>query len=145
VPPGWVRDLDDYLNWLNRVIGDFGAWLDTKILLARDALAIDDTLLAVEVERQTVHFADGSRLELDLTVSASLDLDEYHFIYRAPDGRILWRIDKHPGHEDTCGGLCHIHLGGRGARAYAYAEVELDGILHLVSDSMSQEDIGVDD
>lgn len=145
MPPGWIEDLDDYLVWLNRLIGDSGAWLDTGILVARDLQALDGTLLAIEVERQPVHFADGSRLEFDLTVSATFELDEYHYIFRALDGRILWRIDKHPGHEDTCGGLSHIHFGGKGARAHWHAEMELDEILDIVADGMAQEDVDTGD
>lgn len=63
MPPGYVRDLDEYLSWLNQTIKNFGAWLDGDVLFVEEIVGADGTTLAVSIDRQTIYFAGGCRLE----------------------------------------------------------------------------------
>jgi hypothetical protein len=47
-----------------------------------------------------------------MVVGSDLDLLTYSFHYADPDQAMLWRHDKHPGHEHEDGRESHVHLPG---------------------------------
>lgn len=136
--PGWVSNLDEYLHWLNKEIVRHGAWLEAGDIL--DVIEYPDDfgeLLAIDIPRQMMRFADGSRLEFDLTVNARLEVEEYHYTFIDRHGTVPWRFDKHEGPHDEC----HMHFGGGdNAPAYPYSEVLFHEILARVSDSIGKDD-----
>ena len=58
-----------------------------------------------------------------MVVDRSLKQVEYNFHYGSAQGELLWRMDKHPGHEE----LSHIHRPE--GRWEPYPEVDITDVL----------------
>lgn len=109
--PGWVIDLDDYWRWLEESLDSTGGFLETAYLVVQPAILDEGgPWLALLVDRQRLRFHDGSYLSFEFVVNDQLELDEYSFHYARADNSIVWRHDKHLGHEKDDGGLSHLHL-----------------------------------
>jgi hypothetical protein len=84
------------------------------------------------VERQRLSFHDEAFLEFHLVIDEELVGVEYGFHYQNGESHLIWRKDKHPGHEEL-GGLEHIHDDPRHPeRARQYREVEMDEVIDEV-------------
>lgn len=106
-PPDWVRDLDDYWTWIERVIDECGGHPDDY--LAVNTVEYEGRPTTVLLPTQRILFwDDGSVLTVRLTVNEHLEADFYNFDYRTSDGTLVARLDKHVGHEDI--GATHIHF-----------------------------------
>lgn len=91
--------IDEIATWADSLPGDF----------AVDVTEHDD-LTIIDVAGALV--SSGLRLQATLLVDAQVSVAEYRFDLRHPDGRLLWRQDRHPGHERAPGmrGPEHVHL-----------------------------------
>jgi hypothetical protein len=134
VPPGYVRNLEDYWAWLDQLIDGSGGALDGPGLEIQALLhETDDTLVGLDVPRQRLRFPLGTFLEIRLRVNQDLVAEAYTFHYQWFSGELIWRKDKHPGHEHL-GGQEHIHRVPHDPhRADPYHEVDLEEALHQVS------------
>ena len=137
--PGWVRTLDDYWSWLEDLINASGALLDDEILSVQPLLNTHSVPVALYVDRHRLRFWDGSYLDLRLAVNADLGQIGYRFHYARQDDALVWRLDRHTGHEVADGADTHIHLGPD-ERRRPYAEVDLAEVLHLIhGDQLARE------
>jgi len=115
VTPGYLHDLDDYWIWIERLVDTSGGYLDADDdLLVVQPVSLDGEppWLTLIIPRQRLRFydRDQSFLSFEMAVDSDLQLLEYSFHYARADGALVWRHDKHPGHEDADGGLTHLHL-----------------------------------
>jgi hypothetical protein len=53
----------------------------------------------------------GCELTARFILDDQLRAAKYSFHYGTSSGELLWREDKHPGHEDEHGGPWHLHVG----------------------------------
>jgi Family of unknown function (DUF6516) len=127
--PRWVRSLDDYWSWFAEQLASCGGQLEDGDSLIAEVVEDPDTKerLALILGRQRLFFPDGSWLEFSLVVNRDLEMVEYNFHYAASDGRLVWRLDRHPGHADM---LAHIHLPPN--RREPHEEVEIDDVLDKI-------------
>jgi hypothetical protein len=110
VPPSWAKSLDDYASWVENVIDQSGASLEMGWIHASELAPGLDEIVGLMYERQRLVFFDRTVLRFDFIVAApDPPLVEYHFDYREASGRLIWRLDKHGGHELEVGGLTHVH------------------------------------
>jgi hypothetical protein len=111
VTADYVRDLEDYWLWLDRLIGSSSGWLDAAVLVVQPIepyeAASSDEWLGLIVPHQSLSFADGSRLWFDLVIDVDLISVKYSFHYQDVEGRLIWRKCNHEGHERA--GREHIH------------------------------------
>jgi hypothetical protein len=78
-----------------------------------------------------LRWAGDVTLSFDLLVDDDLQATEYHYTLRDGTGAVLWRIDKHSGHEPECAGYpTHIHLAD--GRIEFYPEVAFDEVIAKV-------------
>ena len=140
MPPGYVGSLEDYWIWVERLVHDSGGWLEDDVLLARP---LEDSVnprdwRGLVIERQRVVFADQSFLQIHLVVDEDFELVEYHFHYQDSEGWLIWRKDKHPGHEEEVGGLSHIHRDPKELnQVEPFEEVELDEVFRQVQERLA--------
>lgn len=118
--PGWVTGLDDYWRWAEQLFESLGGWLDEGFLsvelIAEDEADPHSRPLVLDVDRQRLHFADGSYLSFEFSIDADLSSLGYSFHYARADGTLVWRYDKHEGHEADDGVDTHVHLGAENKR-----------------------------
>lgn len=81
--------------------------------LAVDITDYDDGLL-IEV-RGTLLSLSGPSLAALLPLGDELAVPQYRFHLQHDDGRLLWRRDRHPGHEHEPG-MTGVELPGRRRR-----------------------------
>ena len=127
--PRWVRSLDDYWSWFSEQLASCGGQLEDDDSLIAEVVEDPDTKerLTLILGRQRLIFHDGSWLEFSLVVNRDLEAVDYHFHYAASDGQLIWRLDRHRGHDDM---LTHIHLPND--RREPYEEVEIDDVLDKI-------------
>ncbi len=138
MPPGWVHDLIDYWRWLEGVVDQSGGWLDEDYLGVDlvvetdvDPLSPSARPLALSVDRHRMRFPDGSYLSFELSVREDLEQIDYSFHYARMDDMLVWRFDKHPGHEQEDGSDTHVHLGPQDKRE-PFREVDLSKVLERI-------------
>jgi hypothetical protein len=134
VPPAHVQTLQDYWLWLDEQIGGSGGYLDEESWLAVE-LPIDvlGNPSAVRVRKQRLRFHDETFLDIRLVVNSSLEPEDYSFHFQRAAGELIWRKDKHPGHEAVIGQLEHIHDDPLDPnRVRPFREVELDEAISQV-------------
>lgn len=128
--PGYLRDLDDYWVWIERLIDQSGGYFDGPYLIV-EPVSIDDDgrppWLALEIRRQRIRFLDGSYLSFELAVSLDFESLDYSYHYAGADNKLRWRHDKHLGHELEDGGPTHAHLAD--GRRVAEDDVDLNDVL----------------
>ncbi len=127
--PGHVQNLYDYSVWLETVLGASGGYIDPDDILRADV--IDDgfrNALALDVDQHRLRFYDGHYLEFSLSVDLSLEPIDYSFHFAEPDDSLIWRYDKHLGHEAQFGTDTHVHVGSEDNRQ-ASPVVELDEVI----------------
>jgi Family of unknown function (DUF6516) len=136
VKPDYVRSLEDYWIWLDRIVDESGGWLEEPALIVRplepwpDAEPNDWAGLACEQQR--LSFADGSSLSISMVLDTSLALTDYSFHYQDDRGRLIWRKCNRTGHEEEAGRV-HIHRPLRdGERVEPHEEVDLEEALDQV-------------
>lgn len=89
-------------------------------------------LAGLRVPSQEIKFPDGTRLRMTIVVNEDLEELDYSFDYRVPDKELVWRKDRHRGHEGL-GGLEHIHRGPRGEEQPAsYDPVDLAEVIQEI-------------
>jgi hypothetical protein len=133
VIPGHLRDLEDYWYWLESLLDRSGGYLQEGFLIVEPISMGDDgepPWLTLDVPRQTLRFHDGSFLSFQLVVDVHLGSVEYSYHYARSVGELVWRHDKHPGHEAEHGGPTHRHLGD-GRRVFE-DDVDLADVLEEI-------------
>jgi hypothetical protein len=133
----WLTTLDEYVGWLEVVIDGSGAYLVEDALQASQMVNDAGEVVALSVYRHHLRFyEDGETLSFDLVVAArDLVLEEYHFDYRTADNTLIWRLDKHAGHEEDVGGLCHVHYDpAEDSSVWASSEYDIDDVIRLIHD-----------
>jgi hypothetical protein len=133
VRPQWVQFLDDYWRWIEQLIEGSGAelsnaYLAVQIVEDHPGSGNPDALM---VEQQRLTYPDGSYLEFDLSIGSDLDSIDYSFHYARANNAVVWRLDKHIGHEDEDGVDTHIHVGPDERRT-PHDEVDLADVLDRV-------------
>lgn len=81
----------------------------------------------------------GTELLVSLVIRGDLTAARYRFQYRRSRGALLWRADKHPGHEEEFGGPCHLHIGPETNHRVASPEMTLA----LVADKVVATNLGL--
>ncbi len=139
--PGWVHSFYDYWVWAERLLEQTGGWLDDAFLAVDVLLEDEDDQasppLALHIQRQRLHFPDGSYLSFALAVNDDLEAIDYSFHYALANDEIVWRYDKHLGHEDEDGGDTHVHLGPD-ERRRPYREVGLGEVLEWAQEDQDR-------
>ena len=133
-PPGWVATLDDYWQWAEAALQGAGANLPpTGLNVER---VVGGTQEVAIFEEDVISFHDDTFLRLSMVVSEDLQLHEYCFHFAHLTGGIIWRKDRHEGHEREVGGREHVHLPYRRDRehVFGYREVALADVLQEVDD-----------
>ena len=130
--PGWVHSLDDYWRWIERLVDESGAYLN-QIYLSVQLIEAGQggPLLALNVEQHRLVYFNDSYLEFDLSVGADLEPIDYSFHYARADDSIIWRLDKHHGHETEDGADTHIHLPPN-ERREPHGTVDLGDVLDRI-------------
>jgi hypothetical protein len=132
--PPFVRTVDEYWAWLDRTIRrSGGALVDSDELVVQPILRDDsDEFAGLRVPSQEIEFANGMRLRMTIVVNEDLEEIDYSFDYRGAGKELVWRKDRHRGHEDS-GGLEHIHRGPRGDERPAwYESVDLSEVIQQI-------------
>lgn len=139
--PHWVQTLDDYWTWVETLLDSTGGWLDATYLQV-ELLVEDETVpyprpLVLEVDRQRLRFVDGSYLSFEFSVDAQFSALGYSFHYARADDRLVWRYDKHLGHEAEDGQDTHVHLGAEDVRQ-PHPEVDLGDVVERIAADQEQ-------
>lgn len=99
--------IDEVVRWADSLPGEF----------AVDVTDYDDGLL---IEVRGTLLSSGLSLAALLRLGDELAVQQYRVHLQHDDGRLLWRRDRHPGHEHEPGmtGPEHVHrvVGGRKVR-----------------------------
>lgn len=129
--PGYVRSLEDYWLWLDALADESGGWLQNAVLVVRPIEpwpeASPSDWIGLVVERQYLDFGDDTALHFGMVVADDFVLTEYSFHYQDLAGNLIWRKDKHPGHEWEV----HIHQLGADEPG-SYREVDLQAAIAQV-------------
>ncbi len=135
VVPGWIEGLDDYWLWLEEVLEGSGGYLHDDSL-AVDLISDGDEGLpvALVVHKHRLQYHDGSYLDFHLSVGSDLEPIAYSFHYARSDNKIVWRLDKHRGHEAEDGTDTHAHRddGGGGEYREPHGVVDLGDAIELI-------------
>jgi len=126
-----VANLDDYWRWLEQLVDRSGGYFEDRDVLIVEAMEDDEgRLIALRLPGQDLRYYDGSYLYFGMEVEEDLELSKYHFHYARSLDELVWREDKHPGHEDL--GPAHIHLPGAEDDPCPSAEVDLKVVLDRI-------------
>lgn len=93
--------IDEVVRWAGALPGDFAAGVTTYD---------EATVIAVHGTLMPSRLAVRARL----AVRNDLTVERYRFHLQQEEGSLVWRHDRHPGHEYEPGmrGLAHLHRGG---------------------------------
>lgn len=131
MPPFHVKDENDYVLWIEKLIEDGGGWVAGILEYELLEIGIDE-YYGVIVRKTTADFADGSRLSFGIHVDGELEARRYSFDYRNRDGELIWRKDMHIGHEEL-GSLTHVHRSPDGEEnPEKFDFVEIDEVLEEI-------------
>jgi len=83
-------------------------FVDSSELLAQTAVDQFGEPVGLIIPQQRIVFHDESFLEFDLVVNDDLVPAEYSYHFQS-DGAMVWRKDKHRGHERALGREEHLH------------------------------------
>lgn len=67
------------------------------------AIEVTDFTDATVIEVTGTLISSGLVLRVWLHVGSNLEVEQYRFHVQHPDGQLLWRHDRHSGHEDATG------------------------------------------
>ena len=99
--------IDEVTRWADSLPGDF-------------SIDVTDHDAEVLIELNGVLISSGLLLSASVLLAPDLTVLEYRFQLRHTDHGLLWRHDRHPGHENEPGmrGPEHVHQmrGGRAVR-----------------------------
>lgn len=76
-----------------------------------------------------VVFITGLRVAVQMTVTERMEVPFYRFHAHTDDEPLIWRHDRHGGHEAADGGPTHLHVG---TSRVAHEPVTLDTIRELI-------------
>jgi len=136
VPAGWVQNLDDYWKWLESELSSSGGSLNEDLVVQMIESPFDPRVLLIEQQRLT--FPDGQYLDFTLAVTGDLNALDYNFHFADANDRLIWRYDKHIGHEAEFGTDTHLHVGHEDHREAA-GVVEMDQVLKLIRTELGYE------
>lgn len=90
--------IDELARWADSLPGEF-------------TIDVTDFTDATVIEVTGTLISSGLGLRVWLHVASNLEVEQYRFHVQHPDGRLLWRHDRHPGHEEAAGmrGPEHVH------------------------------------
>jgi hypothetical protein len=131
--PRWVRSLDDYWSWFSEQLAYSGGQLEDDSLIA-EVVEDPDTKQrqTLILGQQRLTFSDGSWLDFTLVVNQDLEVVDYSFHYATSDNELIWRLDRHEGHQDM---LSHMHLPPD--RREPHEEVEIDQVLDKIIEHLN--------
>jgi hypothetical protein len=86
VKPDYVRSLEDYWIWLDRIVDESGGWLEERALIVRPLELWPDAepgdWVGLVCEQQRLTFGDVSSLSMSMVLDTSLALTDYSFHYQ---------------------------------------------------------------
>ncbi len=135
--PGWVQDLQDYWSAAEGAIEESGGYLDDGFVVVQPIESEPDVWLGLTLEKQRLNFYDGSYLDFSLSVASDLSTVAYSFHYARWDHQLVWRHDKHHGHENEDGSDTHVHLPDEVRKPHEGAD--LFDVLQLVMQDQNDE------
>jgi hypothetical protein len=127
--PHWVLGLEDYWRWLDGLIEASGGYLDRPALDVRPIEATEGQWTGLAVEKQRLQFHDGTFVDITLVIDEDFVPEEYNFHFAAEDVPLIWRKDKHEGHEDQHGRQEHVHIEDEAKEPDPFHEVDLEEAL----------------
>lgn len=142
--PEWVESVPALLAWLEDVGAESGGELiqPDHIGIYKAGIREGPDLGDVEVlyiDDHRVRFATGVLIfgmVIEATIAHEyLEVLEYNFHYQDEQGVLVWRYDKHSGHEDVAGGVCHVHLGDDD-NIKPSPEVNMDDVVAIIRDGV---------
>jgi hypothetical protein len=135
VAPGYVRDLHEYLEWLQDQIEQSGGTLVDDHLIYRFPVGDDPAWPSrVFIAPHVLDFPIAEvRLWFRLTVTDELELPYYSFDFRHHSGLLIFRKDRHVGHEREVGGMSHLHRDPHDEENVEdFPEVDFDEVMYEV-------------
>lgn len=103
---------------IDEAVDEVGRWTDS--LPGEFEVEVADFDDATVIEVIGILISSGLALRAWLQVNPNMAVEQYRFHVQHPDGRLLWRHDRHPGHEHAPGmrGPEHVHRlrGGKEVR-----------------------------
>ncbi|QBI20769.1 hypothetical protein ER308_15155 [Egibacter rhizosphaerae] len=108
------------------------AWLESMggQIVPPDAVVLtrrrDGALLVGPFE---LAFHTGLRVAVQMVVTPDLSVPQYRFHARTEAEPLIWRHDRHTGHEASDGGPTHLHVGDR---RVPHAPVTLETVRDLI-------------
>jgi hypothetical protein len=142
VRPGWVETLDDYTVWLEQVLETCTGHLEEPYLpverILEDANDEDSRCVLLLVDRHRWRFYDGSYLSCEYSIDEDLEPVRYSFHYARWNDEVVWRYDKHHGHEREDGTDVHVHRGPDERREALDRPTDLDEVLQLINEDQER-------
>ena len=133
MPPFHIKDEFDYALWVEKTIESAGAFVEGQLLYEAIEIA-EEVFAGVVIRKHRAKFADGSILTFSIFVNSELEAENYSFDFRLGEA-LVWRKDRHPGHESETGGEEHVHRGP-GGEDYPddFPGVEIDEVVGEILD-----------
>lgn len=133
MPPFHIKDEFDYALWVEKTIESAGAFIEGQLVYEAIEIA-QEVFAGVVIGKHFAKFADGSVLKFNMFVNSDLEPERYSFDYRLR-GDLVWRKDRHTGHESETGSQEHIHIGpGEESIPTAFPAVEIDEVVGEILD-----------
>ena len=131
MPPGYVAGFEDYWTWIEKQIGASGGALVSELIVTPipDAQSPREWIILM-IQTQRIWFPNEYFVEFEMAVNLDLEVTRYSYHYASAAG-MIWRLDRHEGHEDEHGTDTHAHIGCDDNRI-RFDYVEIDDVLGLV-------------
>lgn len=127
MPPHWIDSLEAFHVWLEQQLDRSGGEGDFQFEFIEIG---PDEFSGLYVPRQNLFFFNGTQLEFTLYVNSEMECEGYSYHYsQSHNDLLIWRIDKHEGHEDQDGGMTHVHEWP--GRRYPYREIDFDDAIDI--------------
>jgi len=134
VPPGHVRNLDDYWVWLEQLIAASGGYLDDDTLFVYPLEDPRGEVKGIRIRQQRVNFWNDTFLAFALVVNENLEHVKYSYHYQRRGGALIFRKDNvhvYRGQDDAP----HVHRdAARPYLAEPFDEVDLEEALWEVAE-----------
>ena len=134
MPPGYVRNLDDYWLWLEQLIAASGGYLDDDTLFVSPLEDAQGEVRGIRIRQQRLNFWNDTFLAFALVLNEDLEQVKYSYHYQRRGGALIFRKDNihvYRGQEMRP----HVHRDA--ARPYVaepFSEVDLEEALAEVSE-----------
>ena len=125
--PGYVRTVADAIAYIDDWARATGGSRISGIALRRVPGGL-------QLRQFEIGYGDGRVLSITLTLDGELAAVRYRF-HLQRNGAFVWRLDKHPGHEDELGGPTHVHLSPLPKDRYPHPPVTFAEVADRLHDS----------